>query len=33
MHVCVAVSGADGCIPLIMLADVCHCCYLLMFVW
>ena len=32
MHV-YAVSGADGCIPFIMLADVCHCCYLLMFVW
>ena len=30
VHVCV--GGADGCIPLNMLADVCQCCCLLMFI-
>ena len=36
-HVCVCacvccVGGADGCIPLNMLVDVCQCCCLLMFI-
>ena len=28
MCVCVVLVGADGCIPLTMLADVCQCCLL-----
>ena len=30
VHVC-CFGGADGCIPLTMLVDVCHCSRLLMF--